>query len=92
MIAGGAAFRKSLRRSRASPPTAVPVPIPTTDGRLFADGLVVMTYGSRRELPWRHFAQAFGTPLVDRRQRRTLKSEDSSGPYGLTRTDASKAR
>ena len=23
---------------------AVPVPIPTTDGRLFADGLVVMTY------------------------------------------------
>jgi hypothetical protein len=22
----------------------VPVPIPTTDGRLFADGLVVMTY------------------------------------------------
>ncbi len=24
--------------------TAVPVPIPTADGRLFADGLVVMTY------------------------------------------------
>src|SRR3954462_7053171 len=23
---------------------SVPVPIPTTDGRLFADGLVVMTY------------------------------------------------
>ena len=38
----------------------VPVPIPTTDGRLFADGLVVMTYldGGRPETPadWRRVA------------------------------------
>ena len=38
----------------------VPVPIPTTDGRLFADGLVVMTYveGGRPEThgDWRRVA------------------------------------
>ncbi|RJL35735.1 phosphotransferase enzyme family protein [Bailinhaonella thermotolerans] len=40
----------------------VPVPIPTTDGRLFADGLVVMTYleGGPPETPadWRRVAGA----------------------------------
>ena len=40
---------------------AVPVPIPTTDGRLFADGLVVMTYMEggppRTEADWRRVAQ-----------------------------------
>src|SRR5256885_506930 len=40
----------------------VPVPIPTTDGRLFADGLVVMTYmeGGPPETPadWRRAADA----------------------------------
>jgi Ser/Thr protein kinase RdoA (MazF antagonist) len=39
---------------------AVPVPIPTTDGRLFADGLVVMTYIEGRspetEADWRRVA------------------------------------
>jgi Ser/Thr protein kinase RdoA (MazF antagonist) len=39
---------------------AVPVPIPTTDGRLFADGLVVMTYVEGRppatEADWRRVA------------------------------------
>ena len=39
----------------------VPVPIPTTDGRLFADGLVVMTYleGGPPETPadWRRVAE-----------------------------------
>ena len=38
----------------------VPVPIPTTDGRLFADGLVVMTYMEGRppetEVDWRRVA------------------------------------
>ena len=38
----------------------VPVPIPTTDGRLFADGLVVMTYLEGRppetEADWRYVA------------------------------------
>jgi Ser/Thr protein kinase RdoA (MazF antagonist) len=41
---------------------AVPVPIPATDGRLFADGLVVMTYqeGGPPESPadWRRVAEA----------------------------------
>ncbi len=39
---------------------AVPMPIPTTDGRLFADGLVVMTYVEGRppatEADWRRVA------------------------------------
>lgn len=39
----------------------VPVPIPTTDGRLFADGLVVMTYVAGRppesEADWRRVAE-----------------------------------
>jgi Ser/Thr protein kinase RdoA (MazF antagonist) len=39
---------------------AVPVPIPTTDGRLFADGIVVMTYVDGRspetEADWRRVA------------------------------------
>jgi Ser/Thr protein kinase RdoA (MazF antagonist) len=39
---------------------AVPVPIPTTDGRLFADGLVVMTYMEggppETEADWRRVA------------------------------------
>ena len=39
----------------------VPVPIPTTDGRLFADGLVVMTYVEGRppqaEIDWRRVAE-----------------------------------
>ena len=38
----------------------VPVPIPTTDGRLFADGVVVMTYVEGRppetEADWRRVA------------------------------------
>jgi Ser/Thr protein kinase RdoA (MazF antagonist) len=38
----------------------VPVPIPTTDGRLFADGLVVMTYvvggPPETEADWRRLA------------------------------------
>src|SRR5262249_61552350 len=38
----------------------VPVPIPTTDGRLFADGLVVMTYVEggppETEADWRRVA------------------------------------
>ncbi|MGN6675658.1 MAG: aminoglycoside phosphotransferase, partial [Thermomicrobiales bacterium] len=38
----------------------VPAPIPTTDGRLFADGLVVMTYVEGRppetEADWRRVA------------------------------------
>ena len=38
----------------------VPVPIPTTDGRLFADGLVVMTYVEggppETEADWRYLA------------------------------------
>jgi Ser/Thr protein kinase RdoA (MazF antagonist) len=41
----------------------VPVPIPTTDGRLFADGLVVMTYVEGRppemEADWRRVADTF---------------------------------
>src|SRR3954451_22273345 len=40
---------------------AVPVPIPTTDGRLFADGLVVMTYVEggppETEADWRRVAR-----------------------------------
>jgi Ser/Thr protein kinase RdoA (MazF antagonist) len=40
----------------------VPVPIPTTDGRLFADGLVVMTYVEggppETEADWRRVADA----------------------------------
>jgi Ser/Thr protein kinase RdoA (MazF antagonist) len=40
---------------------AVPVPIPTVDGRLFADGLVVMTYVEGRspetEADWRRVAE-----------------------------------
>jgi Ser/Thr protein kinase RdoA (MazF antagonist) len=40
---------------------AVPVPIPTTDGRLFADGLVVMTYVEggppETETDWRRIAE-----------------------------------
>jgi Ser/Thr protein kinase RdoA (MazF antagonist) len=40
---------------------AVPVPIPTTDGRLFADGLVVMTYVEggppETEADWRRVAE-----------------------------------
>ena len=41
---------------------AVPVPIPTTDGRLFADGVVVMTYVEggppETEADWRRVADA----------------------------------
>lgn len=41
---------------------AVPVPIPTTDGRLFADGLLVMTYleggPPETEADWRRVADA----------------------------------
>jgi Ser/Thr protein kinase RdoA (MazF antagonist) len=41
----------------------VPVPIPTTDGRYFADGLVVMTYVEGRppetEAEWRRVADTF---------------------------------
>ena len=41
---------------------AVPVPIPTTDGRLFANGLVVMTYVEgappETEADWRRVADA----------------------------------
>src|ERR671930_2476337 len=41
---------------------AVPVPIPTTDGRLFADGVVVMTYVAggppETEADWRRVADA----------------------------------
>ncbi|HJQ12006.1 MAG TPA: phosphotransferase [Gemmatimonadaceae bacterium] len=41
----------------------VPVPIPTTDGRLFADGVVVMTYVEGRppetESDWRRVADTF---------------------------------
>jgi Ser/Thr protein kinase RdoA (MazF antagonist) len=40
----------------------VPVPIPTTDGRLFADGMVVMTYVEggppKSEADWRRVADA----------------------------------
>jgi Ser/Thr protein kinase RdoA (MazF antagonist) len=40
---------------------AVPVPVPTTDGRLFAEGLVVMTYVEGRspetEADWRRVAE-----------------------------------
>jgi Ser/Thr protein kinase RdoA (MazF antagonist) len=43
---------------------AVPVPIPTTDGRLFADGLVVMTYMEgeppETEFDWRCVADTLG--------------------------------
>jgi len=43
---------------------AVPVPIPTTDGRLFADGLVVMTYVEggppETEADWRRVADTLG--------------------------------
>ena len=42
---------------------AVPVPIPTTDGRLFADGLVVMRYVDggppETEADWRRVAETF---------------------------------
>ena len=42
---------------------AVPVPIPTTDGRYFADGLVVMTYVEggppETEADWRRVAETF---------------------------------
>ena len=42
----------------------VPVPIPTTDGRLFADGLVVMTYVEggppETEADWRRVADTLG--------------------------------
>jgi Ser/Thr protein kinase RdoA (MazF antagonist) len=43
---------------------AVPVPIPTTDGRLFADGVVVMTYVEggppETEADWRRVADVLG--------------------------------
>jgi hypothetical protein len=39
----------------------MPEPIPTTDGRYFADGLVVMTYveGGPPEADWRRVAGTF---------------------------------
>jgi Ser/Thr protein kinase RdoA (MazF antagonist) len=52
-----------LRRSKVATDReglAVPAPIPTTDGRLFADGLVVMTYVEgtppEAEADWRRVA------------------------------------
>src|SRR5262249_12429821 len=43
----------------------VPVPIPTTDGRLFADGVVVMTYMEggppESEVDWRRVADTLRT-------------------------------
>src|ERR1044071_315005 len=54
------AWETELLRHRDREGLAVPVPIPTTDGRLFADGLVVMTYVEGRppetEADWRRVA------------------------------------
>src|ERR1044072_8433204 len=54
------AWETELRRHLDHEGLTVPVPIPTTDGRLFADGLVVMTYVEGRppetEADWRRVA------------------------------------
>jgi Ser/Thr protein kinase RdoA (MazF antagonist) len=54
------AWETELLRHLAREGLTVPVPIPTTDGRLFVDGLVVMTYvdGGPPETPadWRRVA------------------------------------
>src|SRR5215207_1376990 len=54
------AWETELLERLAHAGLTVPVPIPTTDGRLFADGLVVMTYveGGRpeTEADWRRVA------------------------------------
>ncbi len=54
------AWETELLRHLGRQGLAVPAPIPTTDGRLFADGLVVMTYvegtAPRTEADWRSVA------------------------------------
>jgi Ser/Thr protein kinase RdoA (MazF antagonist) len=54
------AWETGLLRHLDSEGMAVPVPIPTTDGRLFADGLVVMTFVEggppETEADWRRVA------------------------------------
>ena len=66
----------------------VPVPIPTTDGRLFADGVVVMTYVEGRppetEADWRRVADTL-------RQLHRLTSRVAAAP-GLARVDRLPAR
>lgn len=56
------AWETALLRHLDREGLAVPVPLPTTDGRLFVDGLVVMTYveGRPPETPhdWRRVAEA----------------------------------
>jgi Ser/Thr protein kinase RdoA (MazF antagonist) len=55
------AWETDLLRHLDGEGLTVPVPIPTTDGRLFADGLVVMTYVDGRppetEADWRRVAE-----------------------------------
>src|SRR5687767_10605527 len=55
------AWETTLLRHLDREGLAVPVPIPTEDGRLFADGLVVMTYVEGRppesEADWRRVAE-----------------------------------
>jgi hypothetical protein len=63
----------------------VPVPIPTTDGRLFADGLVVMTYVEggppETEADWRRVADTLriSTALA------TASSGSSTGSNNVVR-------
>ncbi len=66
----------------------VPVPIPTTDGRLFADGLVVMTYleGGPPESPadWRRVADTLPPPsLVNVTSGANTASSPSRSPNHL---------